>query len=140
MSGQEHLKELTGRPLPSLHEWFTQHVGGQRGDGFEAFADLARRTHEAKPSGLTDDEAAFLRFWMGMQIAVIELCNLEHAAGREPADIVVTMPRVLGAAAVYAFASVAKDETPMRQIAKVLIEEFRFAAKEAADQIEASRE
>lgn len=129
---------LMRRPLPSFEQWLEKNGDGSRGGGFDAFKDLAERTHNSGPVGkLTADETAFLRLWMGMQIAVVELCNIEHQKGREPGEIMMTLPRVLGAAAVYGFASVAKDDVLMRQIAKILIEEFRFAAKEAADQIEA---
>lgn len=134
------IPELTRRPLPSFDEWLSVNGDGSRGDGFEAFSALAKRTHAAEwTDHLTADEAAFLRMLMGFQVAVIELCNIENQKGRTPAEIALTLPRVLAATSVYAMASVLIEDAPMRKIAKILIEEFRFAAKEAADQIEASR-
>lgn len=136
MSG---IPELDRRALPSLDEWLTTHGNGERGDGFDAFRDLARRTHVTTLHGHDAGSTAFLRMLTGMQIAVVELCNIEHQHGRLPHQIIATMPRVLACVAIYATASVLKDEAPMRRIAKILTEEFRFAAKEAADQIEARK-
>jgi hypothetical protein len=133
-----NIPELDRRPLPSFDKWLSDNGDGTRGDGFDGFVDLAKRTHE-KLEGFSGDQAGFLRMWAGMQIAVIELCQIERQRGRTPDQIILMMPRVLACAAIYAVASVIKDDAPMRQVAKLLIEEFRFAAKEAADQIEAKR-
>jgi hypothetical protein len=124
------------RPLPSFDEWLTVHGNGKRGDDFEAMTDLVHRTL-ATPEGpnLTPDERSFLRMWKGMCVAVVELSNIEHDAGRTPEQIIQTMPRVLAAAAMYATASVLSDSANYRQIAKHLIEEFRAAAKVSADQL-----
>lgn len=131
---------LHRRPLPSFDQWLEENGNGERGDGFEAFVDLAKRTHAKEPvAGLTDDETSFLRMWMGMQIAIIELCNIENQRGRTPAEIMITTPRVLGAAAMYSFGSVVKENTPFRIVAKLLTEEFKFGAKESADQMEGHR-
>lgn len=133
------IPELSRRALPSFEQWLNENGDGSRGDGFDAFVNLAERTHSAKPENLTDEQATFLRLWMGLQVAIIELCNLEDQRGVKPETIITMMPRVLATAGVYAVASVAKDDAPMRTMAKILIKEFRFAAKEAADQIEAKR-
>lgn len=136
------INALAKRPLPSFDQWLTDQGNGHRGAGFEAFKDMAERTHAAAPDTfptLAPNEQAFLRMWLGMQIAVVELCNIEHQHGRTPAQIIQWLPRVLASAAMYATASVVNETTPMRTAAKILIEEFRFGAKESADQIEASR-
>ncbi len=131
---------LHKRALPSFNQWLETHSDGTRGDGFDAFIALAERTHGVEPlPDMTPDEASFLRIWMGMQVAIIELSRIAAARGRSTPEILITLGRVLGAAAVYSSASALKDDAPMRQLAKMLIEEFRFAAKEAADQIEAAR-
>jgi hypothetical protein len=139
---QKTLDGFARRPLPSFDQWLAEKGNGHRGDGFEAFNDLAKRSHEKAAPELdqfTGDEQSFLRMWLGLMIAVVELSNIEHQQGRTPAQIIKIMPRVCAAAAVYATASVVDDNAPMRKIAKIIIEEFRFAAKEAADQIEAQR-
>lgn len=128
------------RPLPTLKQWLDERLGEDRGEGFEfmaALADLARRTLEQNPDGLPANEACFLRLWQGIQVAAIELCNIEHKA-KVPQDIIVSMlPRVMACASFYAVASIAKDDTPWRGVAKLLTEEFRATAKQCADAMEA---
>ena len=132
------IPELDRRPLPSFDKWLSDNGDGTRGDGFDAFNDLAKRTHE-NLEGFTGDQASFLRIWAGLQIAVIEICQIERQRGRTPDQIILMMPRVLACAAMYSVASVVKEDAPMRQIAKIISEEFRFGAKEAADQLEVRR-
>ncbi|KQZ00875.1 hypothetical protein ASD45_08410 [Pseudolabrys sp. Root1462] len=133
------IPELTRRPLPSFDEWLNTHGNGKRGDGFEAFRDLAERTHVQKLGAYDEATTSFFRMVTGFQIAIVELCNIEERFGRKPHEIISVMPRALACCAVYATASVLQDEAPMRRLAKILTEEFRFAAKEAADQIEARK-
>lgn len=133
-----HLSQMR-RPLPSFDEWLADNGDGTRGDGFDAFVDVALRTQDQKATGLGDDETSFLRIWQGLCVAVVELCNIEARHGRTAEQIIQTMPRALAAAAVYATASVVSEGTPLRSVAKLLTEEFRHAAKVAADDIEASR-
>lgn len=131
---------LHKRPLPSFEQWLEANGDGTRGDGFEALAALARRAHAAEPPAhLTPDELSFLRMWMGMQIAVIELCNIEAQKGREPHQVIQTFPRVLGAAAFYAVASVMRDDANVRAMARVLLEEFRHGVNTCADQFGEAR-
>lgn len=130
------MADMMRRPLPSFEQWLNDNGDGTRGDGFAAFVDVVERTIAVVPAaGLGEDEALFLSLWKGMGVAVVELCNLEHQRGVSPERIIKMMPRVLGAAAMYATASVLTDDAPWRRIATILIEEFRFAAKEAADQM-----
>jgi hypothetical protein len=130
------LDDAVRRPLPSLAQFIDGRNGGARaGDyaEFTALADLAERTLAQSEAGLPVEQAAFLRLWKGFSIATIELCNIERRS-RVPVEVLVAMlPRVLACAAMYAFASVAKDDTPFREIAKLLSEEFRAGAKVAAD-------
>lgn len=136
------LFDVHKRPLPSFAEWL-EHVdpGGERGAGFEMFADLAKRTMEQPLEHLQPGEASFARMWMGMAIAVIEMCNTEYKKHHQPdAQIVTLMPRVLACACMYAFASVTNEKTPFRVIAKVIVEEFRAATKVAADALEQQRD
>lgn len=124
------------RPLPTLSQWLDEKVGSARGEGFEeirALADLAERTILAKDSGLPVPEGCFLRLWQGFTIAAVELCNIEHGK-QVPTDVILSMlPRVMATAAMYAFASAAPADTPFRDVAKLFTEEFRAAAKTAAD-------
>lgn len=128
------------RPLPSFDQWLTAHGNGSRGDGFEAFLDLTKRTQEQDGAGYDAAALSMLRMWQGLSIAIVELCNIEHQHGRKPIDIIQIMPRALACAAFYSTASVLGDETPWRSIAKVLAEEFRHAAKVAADEYTESLE
>jgi hypothetical protein len=134
------LFDIHKRPLPSFEEWLSANSDGQRGDGFEAFADLTRRTQEQPLGHLKPHEASFGRMFMGASIAAIELCNMEAVKHKRPQEeIVATLPRVLAAVCMYAIASVAKDDAPYRYFSKMISEEFRAAAKVAADALEESR-
>jgi hypothetical protein len=129
------------RPLPSFAQWL-ENSGGTRGDGFAEFTalvDLTERTLAQSPEGLSIEQACFLRLWQGMMVAVVELCNVENAKGVPSETIVSMMPRVLGSAALYGVASVVRDDAPFRNIAKILTEEFRAAAKMCADTLEDER-
>lgn len=129
------IPELDRRPLPTLKQWLDQHGDGSRGEGFAPLEELLRRGLDQKLPDLTPDQASYMRLWLGLQIAVVELSNIEVQKGRAPLQIIQTLPRALAVAAMYATASVLDDEAPLRAIAKILIEDFRFGAKEAADQI-----
>lgn len=127
------------RPLPSFEQWLDKSGHTDRADGYNDWAaleDFVRRTLKRDPDGpMTDDEASFFRMFKGMGVAIVELCNGECSRGRTAHQILQTMPRVLGAMAMYAAASALDETTPWRTVARVLIEEFRFGAKEAADQL-----
>lgn len=130
--------EVRGRKLPTLAQWLDQQNGGERGDDYEPMAammDLAERTILQSDSGMPVNEACFMRLWQGMCIATVELCNIEHNKGVPMEVLMAMLPRALASAAIYAFASVASEDTPLRDVAKLLTEEFRFAAKAAADGI-----
>ncbi len=130
------------RPLPTLAQWLDQQNGGERGEGYEPMAglmDLAERTILQDGSSLAPNEACFLRLWQGMCVATVELCNIEVERKGTPVHVLVAMlPRALAAASIYAFASVAKEDAPLRDVAKLLTEEFRYAAKAAADDLMAN--
>ncbi|MEN6535695.1 MAG: hypothetical protein ABFD89_18670 [Bryobacteraceae bacterium] len=129
---------LAKRPLPSFSEWLDQRNDGKRAEGyddFKALSDLAARTILQSDSNLPVNQASFLRLWQGLCLATVELCNIEHAK-KVPLDIIVaSLPRAMACGAIYAFASVMAEDAPLRDIAKVLTEEFRFAAKAAADDL-----
>lgn len=132
------LESAMRRPLPTLSQWLDEKGAASRAEGFEeisALRDLAERTILQETGGLRVEEACFLRLWQGMCIATVELCNLEQVK-KVPTETIITMlPRVLATAAMYAFASVASENTPYRDVAKLLTEEFRAAAKVAADSL-----
>lgn len=131
-------RQAATRPLPDFDKWLLARGHDTRGGDFEPFLammDLVQRTQLQKAGDQHNDrERALLRMWQGMSFAAVELCNLEHQKHKRPAEeIACLLPRAMGMAAFYAMASIVSDDAPMRSIAKVLIEEFRFAAKEAAD-------
>ena len=133
------------KPLPTFNQWLAENGDGTKGDGFDAFVDVVQRTLETGALPHYDETArSLLRIYSGIAIAVIETCNIERGKhGRTPADIVQLLPRALAMCAMYALASISKDDTDAadyRMMAKVLTEDFRFAAKECADQIGASHD
>lgn len=132
--------KVMGRPFPPFKQWIQEQSPGTQADGFEAMIDVAHRSQQQINPSLSPDEASFARMWIGACIATVELCNMEaFTHGRQPHEIICTLPRVLATAAMYAMASNAADEAPLRRIAKIMTEEFRFAAKIAADQLEQDR-
>jgi hypothetical protein len=124
------------RKLPSFLEWLDARSPETRAPDFEAFADLARRTQDASLENLPHEQLVFLRMWQGACVAAVELCNMEALGHDTPThDIVVMLPRVFAAACMYAMASVSKEDAPFRTIARIMSEEFSFAAKVSADQL-----
>jgi hypothetical protein len=130
--------DLAKRSLPTLAQWLDKQTGGARAEGYDDLAalfNLAERTILQSDAGLPIEQSCFLRLWQGMCIATVELCNIEHGK-KVPMDVIVaSLPRALACAAIYAFASVMEQDAPLRGIAKILTEEFRFAAKAAADDL-----
>lgn len=122
------------RPLPSFQKWLETHSPETLAPDFHFFEDLMRRTQEQSFDSLKPHEASFLRMWQGALMAAVELCNMEALQYKRPnGEIIATLPRVFAAATMYAIASVCKEETPFRTIAKIVTEEFRAAAKTSAD-------
>jgi hypothetical protein len=131
-----NLFDVHKRPLPDFTQWLEQHAPGCRAPGFESFADLARRTQEQSLDNLKPHEASFARMWMGGCIAAVEMCNMEALKHKRPqSEIVANLVRVFATASIYAIASVCEADAPLRSIAKVVTEEFRAAAKIAADSL-----
>jgi len=131
---------ITARPLPTFEQWLQDRGNGSRAEGYEAFADfedLIRRELGRDPSSLSADEQSFLRMYQGMGIAIVELCQIERDKGRDPEEVLQTMPRVLGALAMFSASSVMREDTPWRSLATLIIEDFRFGAKFAADNLSA---
>lgn len=127
---------VSDRKLPTFKEWIETHSPGTQAEGFSDFADLAYRSQTQLRDDMTEQEKSFGRMWMGACVAAVELCNMEAIKhNRSPDDIVATLPRVFAAASMYALASVVREDTPWRDIAKILTEEFRMAAKTTADNL-----
>lgn len=121
------------RPLPTFKQWLEAHPA-ERGKGFEAFADLAERTQRQPLDHLEPHQASFGRIWMGASIAAVELCQIEETEHDRPSEeVVCNLARAFATATMYALASICKEDAPYRSIAKMLSEEFRAAAKVAAD-------
>lgn len=128
------LFDVHKRPLPSFTEWLEQRAPGCQAPGFDDFADLAKRTQDQALEHLLPHQASFGRMWMGGCIAAVELCNMEALKhGRPNDEIIANLARVFATATIYAIASISKSDAPFRSIAKVVTEEFRAAAKIAAD-------
>lgn len=139
MSGPGILVEL-GRPLPSFKDWLEAEgvdlVEGDRG-AFADLLDLAERTVAQNPTGYPPEAMCFLRMWKAFCIATVEVCNSEWSRhGQNPATIAAMLPRVMASASMYGTASILRANTPWRDIAKMLTQEFSFGAKTAADQLE----
>ncbi len=131
------LLDLTKRDLPSFEQWLETNSPETKAPDFAAFSDLARRSQEQQLEQLTPEQAVFCRMWMGASIAAVEICNIEALRHKtELATIIASLPRVFAAATMYAIASVCTEQTPFREIAKAVAEEFRAAAKTAADSLE----
>lgn len=128
--------DVAKRPLPSFKQWIEEHSPGTQADGFADLADLAYRSQAQVHDHLKPLEQSFARMWMGATVAAVELCNMEALKhGRSNADIIALLPRVFAAATMYAIASTCKEDSPHRDIAKIVTEEFRAAAKTAADSL-----
>lgn len=128
------ITDVTNRPLPSFKQWIEEHSPGTQAEGFEGLADLAYRSQATINPKLSPSAQSFARMWMGGCVAAVELCNMEAVKhGTSEADIIALLPRVFAAATMYAIASACKETTPWRDIAKIVTEEFRAAAKTTAD-------
>lgn len=135
------IRDAAKRPLPSFAEWLEKANPDGKAPGFEGFADLARRTQEQDLQYLDPTTASFGRMWMGAAIAAVELCQMEMSKhDRPPGEIVAQLPRVFACATMYAVASILESDSPFREIAKMLSEEFRAATKVAADDLTESAE
>lgn len=130
------LHRTMNRPLPSLDA----HLGSDRG---EAFIDWAEQMFVADYASLkagTELERIFVRLMRTQMVAAVESLRTEQAAGGDVIKLIGMLPRVMGTCCMYAIASALKDDAPLREFATMLVEEFRFGAKEAADQIAESIE
>lgn len=70
----------------------------------------------------------------------MEISTGEFKKGTDAGDLLAMVPRALGAIVVNATAWAARDDVNYRSLAKIFIEEFKFGAKEAADQLTEHRE
>ena len=124
--------QIQKRPLPSFKKWLEDK--GERASGYEAFVDLVERTQSIPLDNLLPHQKSFGRIFMGASIAAVELCQIEEKQHKRPQDeVVANLARAFATATMYAIASVTEPDTPYRSIAKVLTEEFKAAAKVAAD-------
>ena len=126
--------QIQKRPLPTFKQWLEDRAPGDRASGYEAFVDLVQRTQSFSLDQLTPTQQSFGRIFMGASIAAVELCQIEEKQhDRPPDEVVANLARAFGTAVMYALASVCREGTPYRSIAKVMSEEFRAATKIAAD-------
>lgn len=113
------------------------YLGEDRGEGFEDFVSrmLAADNILLKCGG-SPSEMILLRLIRVQLVAVMESLRVEDEAGGDRVTMMTMLPRAMGIAAMNGLASFLKDDVVLREFATVLVEEFRFAAKEVADQIE----
>ena len=128
--------QIQKRPLPSFKQWLEETAPGDRASGYEAFVDLVERTLVMPLDHLTPTQKSFGRIFVGASVAAVELCQIEEKHhDRPPDEVIANLARAFATATMYAIASVCTVDAPYRSIAKVLSEEFRAAAKIAADSI-----
>lgn len=120
-------ERLANRPLPTLDEY----LDGARGEGF---VDWAERMFAVAETGSPEQRLLF-RLLKVQMVAAVESLRQEDQADGDRIKMIQCLPRAMAVAAMYAFTSIVKDDAPHREFATVLTEEFRFAAKESADQI-----
>lgn len=126
------------RPLPNFQQWLERNgvtALAEDADMMASFFDLAARTVEQRGEGRAPHEQSFLRMWQGTLVAAVELCNIEASRGVSYETMIQLLPRVFATASMYALASACKTDTNWRDVAKIVVEEFRFGAKAAADQL-----
>lgn len=119
------------RKLPSLDE----HLGEGRGEAFEDWAERMFALDYAMLKAGTEQEQQFVRLMRTQMVAAVESLRQEAEGGGDAVKLILLLPRTMGLVSMYALASILKDEAPLRDFATLLHEEFRFGAKEAADQI-----
>lgn len=124
--------DVHARSLPGFREWIEDKGG--RAPGFEDFAAHTERMLALSHHDLTPTQKSFARLYVGLSIAVVELCHIENRQhGRSSDEIAANVTRVFASAEMYAIASICREGSPWRSIAKMITEEFRAAAKVAAD-------
>lgn len=119
--------KILDRPLPSLAQWLGD---GARADGFE---EWVKETVFIERAVTNEAEASAVRMVRTMAIAMMEACRIEtERHGRNAADVLVTVSRVTGCAAMAAVLSIidhAKGPPPLMRVARELGEEYAHGAK-----------
>lgn len=120
------------KPVPSL----AAYLGERRADGF---VDWCERMMAADDSMLKADASStaqiLIRLLRVQMVAAVESLRVEDEAGRDHVEMITHLPRAMGIVAMNALACILKDDADVRDFAVTITEEFRFAAKEVADQI-----
>ncbi|MDP3407275.1 hypothetical protein [Bosea sp. (in: a-proteobacteria)] len=125
------------RPMPNL----AQFLGESRGEQFEDYVAEMARNQAWADTAATAEERIMVRLLRVMGIAAIEgLREAEAAEGGDFVGAILQLARVMGHTALCATAGACREDTPWRELATILIEEFRFGADAAADQLERQRE
>jgi hypothetical protein len=130
------LDRAMNRKLPSLDE----HLGEGRGEGFVDWVERMFALDYAMLKAGTEQEQLFVRLLRAQMVAAVESLRQEAEAGGDAVKLIQLLPRTMGTVSMYALASILKDDAPLRDFATTLFEEFRFGAKEAADQIAEANE
>lgn len=119
---------LTKKPLPTLAEWLDQEpkCAGYY-EYVETNIDLQRLAE------LTDqpEAASALRITMTLGVAIAEACRIEtDTHGREAVETMIKMARCIGWAAAGPAISILRDDTPLRKVEKLLLEEVRYGMRQ----------
>lgn len=121
--------------VPDLAEY----IGERRADGFKDFVGRMLVAEEAALNcGASPSEQMLLRLVRTQLVATMESLRIEEEKGGDVAVMATMLPRAMGVAAMNCLAGVLKQDAPARDFAVLLTEEFRFAAKQAAEQIDAA--
>lgn len=125
------------RPMPKL----AQFLGESRGEHFEDYVAEMVRNQAWADTAATAEERIMVRLMRVMAIGALEgLREAEAAEGGSFEGAIIQLGRVMGNTALCATAGGCREDTPWRELATILIEEFRFGANAAADQMERQRE
>jgi len=122
------------RALPKLAAF----LGESRGDEFDEYvAEMIRNQQWADTAG-NAEQRILVRMMRVFGIAAVEaLREAEKVEGEDSTmQAILVLARVMGHTAMTATAGGCRDDTPWRELSTILIEEFRFGAHQAADQLE----
>lgn len=120
-------------PMPAL----AQFLGESRGEQFEDYVAEMVRNQAWADTAATAEERIMVRLLRVLGIAAVEgLREAEAAEGGDNVGAILQLARVMGHTAMTATAGGCREDTPWRDLSTILIEEFRFGAHQAADQLE----
>ncbi len=121
--------------VPDLAEY----IGDRRANGFKDFvARMLVAEDAALKCGSSPSEQMLLRLIRTQLVATMESLRIEEEKGGDVVVMASLLPRAMGVAAMNCLAGLLREDVPARDFAVTLTESFRFAAKQAAEQIDAA--